>query len=209
MSNDIYNNVKDAEDTEYSFSAALGDINKKVFEFYNGFDSNSLSSKAEGSIAETQANINRIYKTSGEKLVNALKTSIKELDSIRSKYIPWDIRKDIAQYNNDGPFSGRSNAVSSNDNKFFYESYENAFMRSLGMPSSSVLLNSDNNFIHYLASGSEVTNSNSVLTKVMLERENVDIRSTKISPQIFNVSGMFLKENLIKHLYLQKKMKSL
>ena len=128
--------------------------------------------------------------------MKSMRSSIKELDSIRSKYIPWNIRRDIQQYANDGPFSVDSKVLSSDDNKFFYESYENAFMRSLGMPSSSILRGSKAGFFHYISLKPSESNSDVILSKILSERENVDIRSSKISSNIFNVSSYFLKQNL-------------
>lgn len=197
MSNDIYNKVIDNEEEGYSFDAVINKVKEEIFDFYKGFDSNALSGKeGEGQQSEVEASINKIYKTSGEKLVKSMRSSIKELDSIRSKYIPWNIRKDIKKYDNSGPFSSNSRAASSDDNKFLYESYENAFMRSLGMPSSSVVTGSKSGFFHYMGLKASESNSSVILTKILSERENVDIRSSKISSNIFNVSSYFLKENL-------------
>ena len=43
MSNDIYNKVIDNEEEGFSFEAVINKVKEEIFEFYKGFDSNSLS----------------------------------------------------------------------------------------------------------------------------------------------------------------------
>lgn len=179
-------------------------IEENVRQFYIGFGGDFLFAKEFGTPEEIETAIIKIYKSNAEELIKSFKLSVKELDSLRSKYIPWEIRNNIIKYSeNQGMFS---NAAIIAENKFFYESYENAFMRALGMPMSDIFEKSGYNFKHRFNAFEGFADSNDLLLldRILLERENIDIRSKAVSKNYFNLDATFSKSNLKENLNLDQ-----
>ena len=182
------------------------DVEEKISEFYTGFSVDLYGGSQFGEPKDIETYISSIYEKNIKDLVSGMKDSIRELDSIRSKYVPWEIVRDVGQYNKNSlnPMGAKS-SFSSSDNKFFYESYENAFMRALGMPESQDLEVSGEKyaFIPGDLSGNGnyvVTNNPVTLKSILSERETIDIRSVKISKNLYDVSAMFGDSNFLSNL---------
>lgn len=181
-------------------------IEESISKFYSGFSASLYSSEDFGDPASVETYISSLYEKNASSLVSRLKNSIKDLDSIRSKYVPWEIVRDVGSYNEG--FDKKS-SFSSKDNKFFYESYENAFMRAMGMPESDDILLSQKDYAfipgNLSAEGEYVVTKNPVnLISILSERETVDIRSAKISEDFYDVSSIFKKDDLLSSLTLEE-----
>lgn len=182
------------------------EIEAKISEFYTGFSTDLYSGNAFGQPKDIETYISSIYEKNAKTLVANLKDSIKELDDIRSKYVPWEVVRDVGFYNKN---LIKENSFSSNDNKFFYESYENAFMRAMGMPESDDIILSGESYAFIPGSiskeGKPITSNNPVsLYGILSERETVDIRSAKISKNFYDVTSIFGGSNILDNLSFEQ-----
>ena len=182
------------------------EIEEKISEFYTGFSTDLYSGEDFGQPKDIETYISGIYEKNAKILVSRLKESIKELDGIRSKYVPWEVVRDVGYYNKN---LVKENSFSSNDNKFFYESYENAFMRAMGMPESNDIISSGERYVFIPGSlakegGYVATNNPVSLFGILSERETVDIRSAKISKNFYDVSALFGDSNILENLSFEQ-----
>lgn len=181
-------------------------IEQDISKFYSGFSASLYSSEEFGDAASVETYISSVYEKNSKSLVSRLKGSIKDLDNIRSKYVPWEVVRDVGAYNEG--FEKKS-SFSSKDSKFFYESYENAFMRAMGMPESDDILLSQKEYAfipgNLSVEGEYVVTKNPVnLFAILSERETIDIRSVKLSKDFYDISSIFKKDDFLSTLSLEE-----
>jgi len=181
-------------------------IEKMISEFYTGFSSDLYSGEDLGLPEDIETYISSIYEKNAKTLVSSLKNSIKDLDSIRSKYVPWEVVRDVGFFNKS---LTKGSSFSSSDNKFFYESYENAFMRAMGMPESDDIISSGERYLFIPGNLSKEgkaipTDNPKSMYQVLSERETADIRSAKISKNFYDASSMFGGSNILNNLSFEQ-----
>lgn len=181
---------------------------KKIFEsndsfidnFYSSFKSLSeekLFDSISGSSGRNfvEKGIDKIYEKKSDKLITDLKQSLGKLNDLRSNYVPWDIAKVITAETNEllgeAKASGRTIGITSN--KFIKESYENCFMRAMGMPHSDDILKaiSLGGSFSYLSLASEKpkevsTKNSAIFENILLQRELVNTRVAKVTSTFFS-----------------------
>ena len=175
-----------------SLEAELNKVDSYMKNFYSGFaspsDDKSGQAGQSGSGGSIEAGFDKIFEKEVGTVIDKINETAKVLDEIRSAYLPWELQRNIVTEGSDVRESFKIT-----DKKFGYESYENAFMRALGMPESDVIKQSGKEFMYRRRASTypALTNDYSVLDSILLSREIIDLRDGVVSKDFFDMSKIF------------------